>query len=314
MPTKKSPRKGSLQFWPRKRVSKFLPRVNWDSISEGTKIKGFIAYKAGMASAYVKDNTEHSMTKGKKIIVPVTMIECPPMKIFSTRFYKNGIVIKEILAENLDKELKKKLKLPKTKKGKIEDIESESYDDIRVICYSVVKHSKIKKKPDLTEIGLEGSVEEKLDFVKANLTKEISVLNIFEKSQLVDVRGVTKGKGLQGPVKRFGITLKSHKSEKGRRRPGSLGPWHPARVTFRVPQAGQLGMFTRIVYNSKIIDLGKSVDKSLKNIKNYGNINTDYIIVNGSIQGPAKRQLLITSPLRRTKKQLKKNYELLELR
>ncbi len=314
MPTKKSPRKGSLQFWPRKRVSKFLPRVNWDSISDGRKIKGFIAYKAGMASACVKDNTEHSMTKGKKIIIPVTMIECPPMKIFSTRFYKNGIVVKEVLAENLDKELKKKLKLPKTKKGKIEDIESGSYDDIRVICYSVVKNSKIKKKPDLTEIGLEGCVEEKLDFVKANFTKEISVLNIFEKSQLVDVRGVTKGKGLQGPVKRFGITLKSHKSEKGRRRPGSLGPWHPARVTFRAPQAGQLGMFTRIVYNSKIIDLGKSVDKSLKNIKNYGNINTNYIIVGGSIQGPAKRQLLITSPLRGTKKQLKKNYELLELR
>ncbi len=314
MPTKKSPRKGSLQFWPRKRVSKFLPRVNWDSISDGGKIKGFIAYKAGMASAYVKDNTENSMTKGKKIVIPVTIIECPPMKIFSTRFYKNGIVVKDILSENLDKELKRKLKLPKTNKEKIEEVKLESYDDIRVICYSVVKNSKIKKTPDLTEIGLSGTVEEKLNFVKENLTKEISVLNIFEKNQLVDFRGLTKGKGLQGPVKRFGITLKSHKSEKGRRRPGSLGPWHPARVTFRAPQAGQLGMFTRIVYNNKIIDLGKSADKPLKNIKNYGNINTDYIIVNGSVQGPAKRQLLITAPLRGTKKQLKKNYEVVGLR
>ena len=314
MVTTKSPRKGSLQFWPRKRVSKFLPRVNWDSISDGRKIKGFIAYKAGMASAYVKDSTEHSMTKGKKIIIPVTIIECPPMKIFSTRFYKNGIVVKDVLSENLDKELKKKLKLPKTNKGKIEEIKSESYDDIRVICYSVVKDSKIKKKPDLTEMGLVGTVEEKLNFVKEHSNKELSVLNIFEKSQLVDVRGLTKGHGLQGPVKRFGITLKSHKSEKGRRRPGNLGPWHPARVTFRAPQAGQLGMFTRIVYNSKIIDLKKSADKSIKNIKNYGETNTDYIIIKGSVQGPAKRQLLITSPLKQTKKQLKKKYELIELR
>ena len=125
---------------------------------------------------------------------------------------------------------------------------------------------------------------------------------------------MTKGQGLQGPVKRFGITLKSHKSEKGRRRPGSLGPWHPARVTFRAPQAGQLGMFTRIVYNSKIIDMGKSADKPLRNIKNYGDVNTDYIIMKGSVQGPAKRQLLITSPLRETKKQSKKNYELVGLR
>ena len=126
-------------------------------------------------------------------------------------------------------------------------------------------------------------------------------------------RGLTKGQGFSGPVKRFGITLKSHKSEKGRRRPGSLGPWHPARVTFRVPMAGQLGMFTRVVYNSKILDLGKSEDK-FKNIKNFGDVKTDYIIVTGSVQGPAKRQLLITAPLRESKKQTKKNYELLEIR
>ena len=221
MPTKKSPRKGSLQFWPRKRVSKFLPSSNWNAISEGKDIKGFIAYKAGMVSAQVKDNTEHSMTKGKKIVIPITIIECPPMKIFSVRFYKDGKVGKEVLAENLDKELKKKVKLPKTKKGNLEEIKIEDYEDVRVICYSVVKNSGIKKTPDLTEIGLTGSVEEKFNFVKENITKEISVLDIFEKSQLVDIRGLTKGYGLQGPVKRFGITLKSHKSEKGRRRPGT---------------------------------------------------------------------------------------------
>ncbi len=267
-----------------------------------------------MASAYVKDNTEHSMTKGKKIVIPVTIIECPPMKIFSTRFYKDGIVVKDVLSENLDKELKRKLKLPKTNKGKIEDIESGSYDDIRIICYSVVKNSKLKKTPDLTEIGLLGTVEEKFNFVKENVTKEISILNLFDKGQLIDIRGLTKGKGLQGPVKRFGITLKSHKSEKGRRRPGSLGPWHPARVTFRAPQAGQLGMFTRLIYNNNIIDLGKSADKPIRNIKNYGDINTEYLIVKGSVQGPAKRQILVTAPLRQTKKQSKKNYELVELR
>jgi len=123
---------------------------------------------------------------------------------------------------------------------------------------------------------------------------------------------LTKGKGLSGPVKRFGITLKSHKSEKGRRRPGSLGPWHPARVTFRVPQAGQLGMFTRVIYNNKIISIGKSENK-FTNIKNFGNVKTDYIIVQGSIQGPAKRQLLITAPLRESKQQIKKNFEFIEV-
>lgn len=310
MPTRKSPRKGSLQFWPRKRAEKYLPSTNWNAIDSEKTLKGFIGYKAGMLSAYVKDETENSMTKGKKIIVPVTVLECPTMKILSVRFYKGNKVAKDVLAENLDKELKRKIKLPKSK-NKLE--ENAEYDDIRVIVYSQVKKTALKKTPDIVEIGLNGSYDEKLKFVKEKLDKEISVFDVFEKGQLVDLRGLTKGKGLQGPVKRFGITLKFHKSEKGVRRPGSLGPWHPARVTYRAPMAGQLGMFTRVIYNNKLLDVEKANEK-IKNIKNYGDVKTDYVVVAGSVQGSAKRQLVLTQPLRPTKKQSKKNYELIELR
>ncbi|MBU3906930.1 MAG: 50S ribosomal protein L3 [Nanoarchaeota archaeon] len=319
MPTKRSPRYGSLQFWPRKRANKFLPSVNWDAISSGKNFKGFICYKAGMKSALVKDSTPNSMSKGKEISIPVTILECPPIKIMSIRFYKDGIVKEEILSENLDKELKRKIKFQKAKHGKKpEDV--KDYDDIKVIAYSLVKRTNLKKTPDLCEIGLANnlSLEDKLKLVKENLNKEIFVADVFEKNQLVDIRGLTKGKGLQGPVKRFGISLKSHKSEKGRRRPGSLGPWHPAYVTFRTPQAGQLGMFTRVIYNNKIISLGKieagKFENEFKGIKNFGDIKTDHMIVAGSVQGTAKRQLLATTPLRKTKKQEKKSFELLEIR
>jgi len=316
MPTRKAPRKGSLQFWPRKRASKFLPSVNWEAIDSNKKIKGFIGYKAGMASAIVKDNSPNSMTKGKEIALPVTILECPSMKIFSVRFYKNRKVAKELLAENLEKELKRKVKLPKKKIKKIEEEKIEGYDDVRIICYSQSKKTGLKKKPDLVEFGISGkNIEEKMVFIKETLGKEISISDIFGKGELVDLRGLTKGKGFSGPVKRFGITLKSHKSEKGVRRPGAIGSWHPARTTFRAPQAGQLGMFSRVNYNSKILDLGKGEGKKeLTNIKNYGNIKTDYLLVNGSVQGPAKRQLLITAPLRETKQQSKKEYELESIR
>ena len=312
MPVRKSPRKGSLQYWPRKRVNKFLPSINWDAIISNKTLKGFICYKAGMVSAFVKDSTPDSMTKGKKIVVPATILECPPIKILSVRFYKYGKVATETLSTNLEKELKKKLKVPKQIK-KLESIKTEEFDDIRIIVYSLVKKTNLKKTPDIVEVGLSGSYEEKLNYVKENMGKEISVLDFFEKGQLVDLRGLTKGKGLQGPVKRFGITLKVRKSEKGRRRPGSLGPWHPARVIFRVPMAGQLGMFTRAIYNNKVIDVGKAEEK-FKNIKNYGDVKTNYILVQGSIQGSAKRQLVLTQPLRTTRKQNKKDYELLEIR
>src|SRR3989338_5783473 len=149
-----SPRKGSLQYWPRKRAAKFLPRVNWSTIPSSKKIiGGAICYKAGMASAYVKDNTPDSMTKGKKIAVPVTILECPPIKIFSARFYKCGKVAKEIILENPDKELKRKLKFPKKKHEKIEEINAGEFNDMRIIVYSSLKKTKIKKSPDLCEIG-----------------------------------------------------------------------------------------------------------------------------------------------------------------
>lgn len=305
------PRKGSLQFWPRKRARKVLPRVNWDVIpSENSKgIKGFIGYKAGMISIFAKDNTPNSMTKDKSIVIPSTIIECPPMKIFSVRFYKYGKVAKEVISENLDKELRRIVKIPKTKKTKIEDIKSEDYEDVRVIVYSQVKKTSIKKTPDIIELGLNGSIADKLNWIKSNLNKEILISEIFEKNKLVDLRGLTKGKGLQGPIKRFGLKLKHHKTEKGRRRPGSLGPWHPARTTFRAPIAGQIGLFTRVNYNHKVLEINKAETKPISNIKNYGDLKTEYIIVHGSVQGPAKRQILITAPLRKTKKQDKKNFE-----
>ena len=310
MPTKRSPRKGSLQFWPRKRASKLLPRVNWDAIKGSKGLKGFICYKAGMLSCHVKDKTPNSMTKDKKIAIPITLLECPPMRIFSVRFYKNGKVVSEILSDSIDKELKHKIKFPKKKGKNIEEI--KGYDDLRVIAYSQVKKTGIKKSPDILEIGLAGSVEEKLTFVKEHLNKDISISEVFEKGQVVDFHGLTKGKGFQGPVKRFGIQLRQHKSEKGRRRAGSIGPWHPAYVTFRVPLPGQLGMFTRVILNSKIVNIGKGEGK-IKNIKNYGSINTDYIIVYGSVQGPSKRALMAAAPLRETKKQKKKDFEFIGL-
>jgi large subunit ribosomal protein L3 len=313
MPTSKSPRKGSLQYWPRKRSNKFLPRVNWDAISEETSktIQGFIGYKAGMMSCALIDNTPDSMTKGKEIVRPVTLILCPKQKIFSIRFYKNNKPISEILNTKLDKNLKKKLKIPKDYKKTSDSIKPEEYDDIRVIFYSDVKSTGIKKVPDFTEIGLKGSVEEKFNFVKENLAKEFSVTELFNEGQLIDVRGLTKGKGFSGPVKRFGIKLKFHKSEKGVRRPGNIGPWHPNRTNFRVPMAGQLGMFTRVHYNKKII---KMDNKEIKNLEHFGNMKGDYVVVEGSVQGSRKRQILLTAPMRETKKQKKKIYEFKELR
>ncbi len=310
-----SPRAGSLQFWPRKRAEKNLPSVNWRNFdnlqNKNDGLVGFITYKVGMANAIVKDNTEHSMTKGKKIFVPVTILEAPPMKIYSVRFYSNNKIVKEIVVSN-DKELKKIVKISKEIKN-FESQVPQKYDDLRVIAYSLVKRTSVKRTPDILEIGIKA--KDKIVFVKDRLSKELSLQDMIS-CDLVDVRGLTKGKGLSGPVKRFGITLKQHKTEKGVRRPGSLAPWHPARVTFHAPMAGQLGMFSRVHYNLNVVNIGSINDKNInpgQGFRHYGVIKTQYVIVKGSVQGPQKRQVFITPSFRPTKKQMKKKYEFQEI-
>ncbi len=322
MPKRGHIRHGSLQFYPRVKARKILPRVKWSSLSDKRNdvgLLGFIGYKVGMKSAYVKDNLGSSLTKGQRVTIPVTIIEFPTMKILSVRFYKGSKLVGEVLNQNLDKELKRKLKIPKEFNKKVEDFK-EDYDNVKVVVYSQVKKTGIKKKPDIAEIGLSGDKDSKLSFVKENLTKEISVkdfLNEGLKESLVDIKGLTRGKGFQGPTKRFGLKLRFHKSEKGVRGPGSGGPWHPARVDFTQPMAGQIGNFTRTTFNNKIILVADIKDKDInfkEGFKKYGKIKNDYAIVYGSIQGPSKRQLIVTVSSRPSKKQIKKDYEFLELR
>ena len=316
------PRKGSLQFYPRKRAAKFIHSINFSAIKSNSSdsVLGFLTYKVAMATAMTKDLTEKSITLNKRIFVPVTILEAPSMKIFSIRFYKSNRVIKDIIISN-DKELKRKLKVPKFVKDITKDSPNpESYDDLKIIVYSQPKETSIKKTPDLIELAVSGQNKEaKLNYIKSLAGKSLDVsefLKSTDESKLIDVRGVTKGKGFSGPVKRFGINLRAHKSEKGVRNVGSLGPWHPARVTFRAPIAGQLGIFSRISYNHKLMKFGRISEKDINpshGFKNYGKIRTSYIIVKGSVPGPSKRPVVLTPSLRPTKHRKKKKFEFQEL-
>ncbi len=317
MPKRSKPRKGSLQFWPRKRAAKMLPSANWKAVenaSEGKEgLLGFVGYKAGMSSVVVNDSTENSLTSGENISLPVTIIECPPMKVYSIRFYKNGKVWKDICFGE-DKELSRKVKVRKKKEGaekgqELDKIDVKEVEDIRVVMFSQTKLTGIKKKPDMVEIGIGGSVEDKLKIAKELVGKEINVESVFESMKGVDIRGVTKGKGFVGPVKRFGIRLKQKKSEKGQRRPGSLGAWTPKKVSFRAPMAGQLGVFTRTQFNNLLLFVGSKEDAARVNpaggLTKYGLVKNPFVLVRGTIPGARKRPLLITQPLRKMKKEEK---------
>ena len=74
---------------------------------------------------------------------------------------------------------------------------------------------------------------------------------------MVDVIGVTRGKGFSGVLKRFGVRHLQKKSHRGFRKVGCIGAWHPARISYTVARAGQLGYHHRTELNKKIYRIGK---------------------------------------------------------
>ena len=282
MPKTRKPRAGSMQFWPRVRARNSYARIrNWPTSKE-VKLLGFAGYKAGMTHLLINDNRAHSLTKGTEIFCPITVIECPPIKTASIRFYKNtkdgSKLISELVADSLDKELERKIIISKNKGKK-----SDDFDFIRFLCYTQPKLTGIgKKKPEIFEISIGGSKEQQLAYAKEKLGKEISVSEVLKEGQQVDSHSLTKGKGFQGPIRRFGIQLRQHKSEKSRRNPGSLGAWNAqGHIMWRTAHASKTGYNLRTEYNKWIVKIGNKPEEI--NVKggflSYGNLKNTYLWV-----------------------------------
>jgi len=308
MPTIRNPRHGSMQYWPRKRAKRPFARVRTFASAAELGLLEFTGYKAGMTHVMMTDNRAHSLSKGQDIMCPVTIIECPSIKTASIIFYKKttyGLkAASAVMAPNLDKELKRKISLPKTLKKKAEDFKAEEYDDIRVLVYTQPKLTKTgNKKPELFEMAVGGNIEDKLNWAKEHLGKEINVTDVLKEGSHLDIHAVTKGKGLGGPIKRFGISRTSHKSEKGVRTPGNVGAWHGAKQ-WTVAKSGQTGYHQRFEHNKWLIKISTKPEEinSKSGFKRYGIIKNPFILVKGSVAGSTKRLIILTKPIRPNKK------------
>ena len=302
MPDKHHPRRGSLQFWPRARSSKHAARVRaWAEVKEN-KVLGFIGYKAGMTHLLLKEENKGSPRDGMNVFTPVTVVECPPMKVYSIRFYKrddNGDlkIISEIFSKKVDKEFERK-----AKSSKKENKEPEVFDRVTVSLYSQVKLTGIgKKKVDLVEMHVGGKdLKSKAGYAMSLLDKEVKVSDVLKDSQFVDVHSVTKGKGFCGVVKKFGVKIMQHKAEKTKRGIGTMGSWTPSQVTFKTPQTGKFGYHLRTEYNKINIKVGDKPEEinPKGGFVRYGFVKNDYILIKGSIPGAAKRPITVTEAMR----------------
>ncbi len=314
-----APRRGSMAFYPRVRARSLESRIRtWsDPKLERSSLLGFAGYKVTNLNVLAVDDREKTPNYGKNFMNASTLIATPPLKIIGIRAYaetaygRNAIF--DFFAKDNDKYLSKKAPF-KYKEGKLEEINAH-LDKIKQVVAIVSSYPIVaslpQKKPFVWEIPIGGKdTRSKIDYVVSNFGKQVTIKDVFEAGQYVDISGITRGKGIEGPITRFGVKRKQHKSRKSVRALGTLGPISPAVVTYTVPRQGQRGFHQRTEYNKRILIISNSEkDTEFKinpngGFEHFGMIKNDYIIVKGSIPGVPKRLVKMRFPIRSVSKKV----------
>ncbi len=304
------PRRGSLQFAPRVRARRIYPRVRHVPKVEGKEIVEFAGYKVGMLQVRFVDKRP-GMLKNREWVAPATLIETPPLKILGARFYEKTPygykAITEVWTDKIDREVERKITRVKPSKKTKSDAEKIK-DSVSRVTFLVSTQPKLagisKKTPEIFEIHFNYGGEDLIEKAISMLGSELKVGDVFSPGDWVDAIAVTKGHGFQGSVKRFGVKILSHKARKTKRKAGTLGPIHPARTMWTVPQMGQMGFHTRTEYNKWVLAVGedaKSVERP-GGWKHYGIVRSNYIILFGSVPGVPKRLIRLRHAIRQKEK------------
>ncbi len=308
---KSAPRRGSLAYLPRGRAASIVPTIRtWPEILiDKPSLLGFAGFKAGSIHVITVDDREKTPNFGKPVFNSATVLSVPSIFVYGIRAYgKNDrglFVINDAYSDKLPKGLSEKVKEPKAMEDALKKIESnlEKVAQISTIVSVYPKDVGLsQKKPMIFEVGVSGGeMKSRFEYLKSLLGKEVKINDVIKPGMYVDVIAVTKGKGIEGPVTRHGIKRKRPKSRKSVRAVATLGPWHPASVMYTVPRAGQMGYNQRVEYNKKVIIVSNAEEAEITpkgGFPHFGVIKGDYIILKGSLPGPAKRLVKIRLPLR----------------
>ena len=158
-----------------------------------------------------------------------------------------------------------------------------------------------KKVPDLMEVRIGGgTIDQRVEYAKGLLGKELKVDMFAEDGLMVDVAAVTKGHGFAGTIKKWHPKLLTHKNSKHRRMIGTLGPHFPSYVQRTVPQSGQFGLHQRTEFNKRILKIGdKGEDVTpAGGFLGYGIVRNGYVLIQGSVPGPSKRLIKLRDAMR----------------
>lgn len=275
----------------------------------------------------------------KEVVEAVTIIETPPMVIVGLIGYvetPRGLrSLTTVWAEHLSDDVRRRFyknwyrskrkaftkysKKYAAESGKAITAQLERIKQhctvVRVLAHTIPRRTSTgQKKAHLLEIQVNGgsSVAEKVDWAYAHFEKEVEVTSLFEQDENVDVIGVTRGKGFEGVTARWGTRKLPRKTNKGLRKVACIGAWHPARVMFTVPRAGQHGYHHRTEMNKKIYRIAKGSDANsastefdltaksitpMGGFPHYGLVKENFLMLKGCVAGPKKRALVLRKSL-----------------
>merc|ERR1712062_81107 len=344
-----APRHGSLGFLPRKRCKRQHGKIKSfpkDDVSQPCHITGFVGFKAGMTHIVREVDRVGSKCHKKEVVEAVTIVETPPLVVVGIVGYvetPRGLrQLTSVWAEHLSEECrrrfyknwyksKRKAFSKASKKWTDEDGKKSIERDlekikkyckvVRVLVHTQQKLIRLKqKKAHIMELQINGgTIADKVDWAKEHLEKTISVNSVFGQDEMIDIIGVTKGKGFRGVTFRWGTKKLPRKTHKGLRKVACIGAWHPARVGFSVPRAGQCGYHHRVDRNKKVYRIGRGIHtKDNKVVKDnasteyditektitpmggfphYGEVNNDFVMLKGACVGVKKRVLTLRKSL-----------------
>ncbi len=314
-----APRRGSVAFRPRARAKSLEARIRtWPQMAvEKSSLLGFAGFKVGGIHVLTIDDREKTPNFGKQLLNPATVIATPPVRVIGIRGYKKDLygehAIFDVYAKDLPKELSRKFDAKSSDESfaRAEGLLGNASIIMAIVAISPNSIGLSQKTPFVFEMAVSGKdIKSQYDYVKSILGREVKVSDIFQVGQHIDVFGITRGKGVEGPVTRFGIKRKQHKSRKSVRAVGTLGPISPAVVMYTVARQGQRGFHQRTEYNKRILIMSNTEKDGQNSInpsggfKHFGLVKGDYIVVRGSVPGVPKRLVKMRQPIRNVQKKV----------
>jgi large subunit ribosomal protein L3 len=263
-----------------------------------------------MTHAFLVDYRKRSTTAGQELAVPVTVVEVPPLKVLAARLYSRGPyglrVVREVWGADGGPALERRMPAhPASPADELAKFAQTPADEVRLVARTQPElvTGVPSKTPTVFELRVSGEkLDERRAFAVQQLGQELSIDKVTKEGEFVDVIGVTKGFGFQGHIQRWGVKLQPRKNSKHRRMIGTLGPHNPSFVTYRIPQAGQQGYHRRTQFNLRVLKVVRDPKSDpitpAGGFLHYGEIRSPYVVLHGSIPGPAKRLLRFRAPIR----------------